>query len=510
MQTTPMTPIQLVRGRWIFTGDDTLLNGAIAIQNDTILELDDWETLRVKYPNANVHGSSQFAVLPGFINAHHHSTGVPNSLQGVDDDFLELWLFANIALRSQDPTLKTLLSAAALLQSGVTTVLDVASISDSPEASLADLQGRLRAYEQAGLRVALAPGASYSSFLVHYEDDAFLASLPDSLRQRVKALVPLQQSLAPQDYLSLISDLVVSYQSHPHIKVWFGPPGPQWVSNDLMIKIAETAASLNTGIQTHVMESFYENLMGPRFYGHSAVAHLNQLGVLSPRFSIAHGVWLTEADIEILAETGASVSHNPSSNLRLRAGIAPLNSLLQSGVTVGLGMDGNTLGDDEDMFAEVRLAARLHRPPQIQKPAPTFADVFRLATAGGAALLMQQQSLGKLAPGYKADLVLVKGDRITFPWIAPEADPLQVVLMRARAADVDTVFVNGKIVLQGGQPTGFDLQAIGQEIADQMNATSARQEYRALAADLYPYLKQWYANWAVPELTPYAAFNSRT
>ncbi|WP_242043464.1 amidohydrolase family protein [Leptolyngbya sp. FACHB-671] len=508
MKTSPMTAVQLVRGRWIFTGDETLSDGAIAFQNDTILELDSWEALRAKYPDANVHGSSQFAILPGFINAHHHSNGVPNSLQGVDDDFLEPWLFANTALRSQDPTLKTLFSAALLLQSGVTTVLDVASISGTPEASTNNLKGRLRAYEQAGLRVALAPGANYSSFLVHYEDDAFLASLPDSLRQQVNTLVPLQQTLSPEDYLSIISDLVINYQSHPHIDVWFGPPGPQWVSDDLMIKIAETARSLNTGIQTHVVESFYEKLMGPRFYDKSVIAHLHELGVLSPRFSIAHGVWLTESDIEILAETGASVSHNPSSNLRLRAGIAPLNSLLEAGVTVGLGMDGTTLGDDEDMFAEIRLAARLHRTPQINTPAPSFTDVFHMATTGGARLLMQQK-IGKLAPGYKADLVLVKCDRITYPWIAPEANPLHVVLMRAHAADVDTVFVNGKIVLQDGQPTGFDLQAVGQEIANQMDAAANQQKNRALVAELLPYLKQWYANWTMPKLNPYATFNSR-
>jgi len=173
-------------------------------------------------------------------------------------------------------------------------------------------------------------------------------------------------------------------------------------------------------------------------------------------------------------------------------------------------MDGTTIGDDEDMFAEMRLAARLHRTPQINTPTPTFADIFRMATLGGATLLRQQQKLGKLAPGYKADFVLVKCDRITSPWVAPEANPLHIVLMRARAADVDTVFVNGKIVLQDGQPTEFDLQAVGEEIANQMNAASTPQEYRALVTELYPYLKHWYASWTMPELKSYAAFNSRT
>lgn len=510
MNTPSMTPVQLIRGRWIFTGDETLTDGAIALQGDTILTVGNWHQLRAQYPDAMVHGSEQFAILPGLINAHHHSNGVPHSLQGIDDDFLELWLLANLGLRSQDPTLKTLLSIAALLKGGVTTVLDVVSIGGSVEDSVANLQGRLNAYDQSGMRVAMAPGASYSSFLVHGdgEDHAFVASLPDALRQRVEALIPLEQSLSAADYLDTISEFVKTYQSHPHIDVWFGPPGPQWVSDELMVQIADRAARLNTGVQTHALESFYEKLIGPRYYGQSVIAHLHQLGVLSPRFSIAHGVWLSDEDMALMAETGASVSHNPSSNLRLRAGMAPLSRLLETGVTVGLGMDGTTLNDDEDMFTEIRLAARLQRTPQLNHPAPSLTDVFRVATQGSAALLMQGQALGKIAPGYKADLVLVRSDRLTFPWVAPEADPLQVVLMRARSGDVDTVFVNGKIVLKEGQPTGFDLKAVGEAIANQLTVAPDRQEYRALVTDLLPHMNHWYAAWDVPPLAPYAAFNS--
>ena len=493
------------------TDGGPLIDGAVAIQGDTILEVGAWEGLRHRYADATVLGLPQYAVLPGLINAHHHSNGTPNSLLGVEDDFLELWLYANNALRSQDPTLKTLLSAAALLKSGVTTVLDVASIGGAAAASKNNLQSRLNAYEQAGLRVALAPGASFDSFLVHGagQDAAFLASLPEALRQQVQTLTPPQQGLSLEAYLEIVSDAVRQYQSHPHIEIWFGPPGPQWVGDELLLKIAALAERLNTGIQTHALESFYEKLIGPRFYGQSVIAHLHALGVLSPRFSIAHGVWLSEQDIEILAKTGASVSHNPSSNLRLRAGVAPLNQMLAAGVTVGLGMDGTTLNDDEDMFTEMRLAARLHRTPQIQGPAPTFEDIFQLATTGGAKLLRREHSLGKLAPGYRADLVLVKCDRITWPWVAPEANPLSVILMRARATDVDTVLVNGQVVLKSGQPTGFDLQAVGEDVAAQLAAAPDRSAYRSLAKAIPPYLAQWYANWRVPGLNPFAAFNSR-
>ncbi|MEB3232756.1 MAG: amidohydrolase family protein [Leptolyngbyaceae bacterium] len=501
--------VQLIRGRWLFTGTETIRDGAIAIQADTIQAVGQWTELRSQYPDAEILGSEQYGVMPGLINAHHHSNGVPNSLQGIEDDFLELWLFANLAGRSQDTTLKTLFSIAQLLRSGVTTVVDVASISGSMATCTDNLHQRLHAYQQAGMRVALTPGANYDSFLVHGEDEAFIASLPPALQQQVRELVPLTQALPPADYLDLITHLAQTYHDHPHIDVWFGPSGPQWVSDQLMVQIAAAAEKVDTHIQTHAVESFYEKLLGPRFYGTSVVAHLQDLGVLSPRFSIAHGVWLTEADIEILATTGAAVSHNPSSNLRLRAGVAPLNALLSAGVTVGLGMDGTTLGDDEDMFAEMRLATRLHRPPLLATPAPTYEDIFQMATIGGAKLMGQGDQMGQLAPGYRADVVLVKLDCLTWPWVAPEADPLHVMMMRAKAADVDTVLVNGQVVLQAGLPTGFDLATVGQELAAQLTAGGDRAPYRTLVTDLTPHLAQWYSQWNIPALTPYAMFNSK-
>ncbi|PSN13787.1 cytosine deaminase [filamentous cyanobacterium CCT1] len=504
-----MTDIRLIRGRWVLTGDSVLTDAAIAIQADTILSVGAWDTLRDQYPQAEVLGSERFAVMAGLINAHHHSNGVPNSLQGVEDDFLELWLLANLGLRSQDTQLKTLLSIAQLLQSGVTTVVDVSRISGDTAACFDDLTARLKAYEQAGMRVALNPGANYQSYLVHEEDQAFLETLPSGLRQQLTEMVPMTSALTPADYLALITDMVKRYQAHPHIDVWFGPPGPQWVGDELLVQIVEAAERLRTQVQTHALESLPEKLIGPRFYGKSLIAHLKELGVLSPRFSIAHGTWLTEADVEIMAATGAAVSHNPSSNLRLRAGIAPLNAMLAGGVTVGLGMDGNTLGDDEDMFAEMRLAARLHRTPQLGHPAPSYRDIFAMATTSGAKLMGQADRIGKLAPGYQADVVLVNCDRLTWPWVAPDVDPLHLVLMRAKAMDVDTVLVGGKVVLRSGLPTGFDLQAVGQAIAAELEAQPAPHQRRALVAELKPYLADWYGRWEMPPLTPYAVFNSR-
>jgi cytosine/adenosine deaminase-related metal-dependent hydrolase len=505
--------MRLVRGRYVFTGDRVIEHGAIVIeQGGTIRAVGSYDTLREDYPDAEkLLDNHDFWIIPGLINAHHHSNGVSNLLQGVDDDFLEPWLLKIIhTMRTQDPKLRTLLSSARLLQTGVTSVVDMAHVGGG---NIKDCMGSMKAcldaYETTGMRVAFCPGESFQSHLVHNEDEAFLDSLPLELREKTKGL--MAPGITPEEYITMVTELVQTYQGHEKIDVWFGPPGPQWVGDDVLVKIVQAAKEQKTQIQTHAVESFYEKLLGPRFHeGKSVLQHLNDLGCLSPQFSIAHGTWVSRADIKLLAQSGATISHNPSSNLRLRAGVAPLNAMLAGNVTLGLGMDGTTLGDDEDMFAEMRLAARLHRTPQLDTPAPSYERIFEMATTGGASLMGKADLIGKLEPGYQADLVMLKADRFTWPWMAPGAIPLHVLLLRAKAIDVDTVIVGGNIVLQRGLPTKFDMAAVGQALALELNAQQETKEVSALVAELKPHLTRWYSNWEHPSLESYAAFNSQT
>ena len=508
--------IRLVRGKYVFTGDTVLEDGAVAIENDTVCAVGAWETMQQTYRDAIVEGGDDFWVIPGLVNAHHHSNGVSNLLQGLDDDFLEPWLLGLVhTLRSQNPKLRTLLSIAYLLKTGVTSVVDVATVGGTVEDCCKDLEECLEAYQEAGIRVAVAAGVTFESNFVHCQDEEFIANLPKDLQQKVTSLLlPTQQELktmvTPDEYISMMRSLVTRYKNHSRIDVWFGPPGPQWVGDDVLVNIAGAAQELGTQIQTHAMESLTEKSVGPRFHGKSMATHLNDLGVLGPKFSIAHGTWVTQDDIGILSTTKACISHNPSSNLRLRAGVAPLNAMLEGEVTVGLGMDGNTIGDDEDMFAEMRLAAHLHRNPQWNSSAPTYKDIFDMATVGGAALMGKEKTIGKLAAGYKADLVMVKSERFTWPWVAPEADPLHLLMLRAKALDVDTVIIGGEVVLRNGVPTKFDMRAVGQELAAELDAQSQFKEKQELVSALRPHLIRWYEQWQQPTLEPFAAFNSKS
>ena len=321
--------------------------------------------------------------------------------------------------------------------------------------------------------------------------------------------MPAPDAMSEDDYLAIMDDIHGAYGDRPRIDVWYGPPGPQWVSDEFMQRMAERAGALDTGIQTHVNESYYEKLHGLRFYGKPTVCHLRDLGVLSPRFSIAHGVWLTEEEIAVLAETGAAVSHNPSSNLRLHAGIAPLNALLAAGVTTAMGMDGTSINDDEDMFAEMRLVMRLSRTPRLEAPAADPARVFRMATAGGAKLLRKETTLGRLAPGFAADVVIADSAPMTFPWVAPDIDARELALMKLGARDVETVLVGGEVMLSQGRPTRIDVEGAGRELAERLAAEPEPVAAARIIDALKPHLVAWYEGWETPAPTPYFSYNSR-
>lgn len=503
----------LVRGRWVVTSaqEPLLHDAALHLSGGLISEVGSWHDLRERHPDLPVLGGPQDAVLPGLINAHHHSNGVSSLQQGVEDDLLEPWLLTLLRLRPCDRRLATLLAAARQMRGGVTACVDVLSAGGTAEHYAHELDAALAAYDESGMRVALAAGFRSASFLVHgAQDDArFLAALPPAERALAQRLLPAADHIDEVDWLALMSERVKRWRSHDRVATWFGPPGPEWVSDGLLQTIAERAAVLGTGVQTHAVESLYEALHGPREWGCSTIEHLHRLGVLGPRFSIAHGTWLTEAEIERLAASDAAVSHNPSSNLRLRAGIAPLPALLAAGVTVGLGMDGTTLDDDEDIWAEMRLALRLNRSPHIANAVTAPADVFAMATSGGARLMGLEQHIGRLQPGYSADLLVLDTRRVCWPWTAPEADPLSLLVQRAKAGDVRSVLVRGEVVMRDGRPTRFDEQAVALELAGQLLDTAYPDDAAQRALALIPKLREWYAGYPSAAGEPWIRYNAR-
>ena len=505
-----MSTVKLVRGRWVVTAADrpVVHDAAVVVIGDNVSAVLPWTEARTQHPDAEVLGSEHTAVLPGLVNSHHHSHAITLIQQGLPEKPLEPYLLNFPWVRDAGRYLDALICGARLLSTGVTATVDLFTGGGTADVFAADVRSLVRGYGEAGLRVAVAAGFSSRSFLVYDEDDRFIAGLPAELQADARTLIP-DTLLDEEDFFGVMADIAGDLVNNDRLALWFAAPGPEWVSDAFLQRIAERAAAANTGIQTHAIESFHAKVAAHRLKGRAAILHLEQLGVLSPRFSLAHGVWLDEAEIGAIARTGATVSHNPGSNLRLFAGFAPVNALRAAGVTVGLGMDANTLDDDEDMFKEMRLAMRLHREPRFGAPSLSPSDILAMATTGGARVMRHEGRIGRLDPGYAADLALIDLRRLSWPWIAPDCDPKTLLVLRAGRQDVDTVLVAGEVVWRDRKPTRFDLAAATRELAGRAAAAPYPAERAAAAKRLTNHLEAWYRGFAPPPLEPYSTYNAR-
>ncbi len=505
-----MADVTLVRGRWVVTAAErpVIEDAAVVVTGAVVSAVLPWAEARARHPDAAVIGSEHTAVLPGFVNAHHHSHAVTLIQHGLPEKPLEPYLLNFPWVRDAGRYLDALICGARLLSTGVTATVDLFTGGGPADAFARDVRGLARGYGEAGLRVAVAAGFSSRSFLVYGEDDRFIAGLPSALQADARNLIP-DSVLDEEDYFGVMADVATELAGNDRLALWFAAPGPEWVTDAFLQRIAERAEALDTGIQTHAIESFHAKVASHRLNGRAAILQLEKLGVLSPRFSLAHGVWLDEAEIAALARTGATVAHNPGSNLRLFAGFAPVNALRAAGVTVALGMDANTLDDDEDMFKEMRLAMRLHREPVFGSPSLSSSDMLAMATTEGARLMMQEGRIGRLEAGHAADIAVVDLRRLSWPWVAPECDPKALLVLRAGRRDVDTVLVGGEVVWHDGRPTHFDLDAAIAELAEHAAAAAYPAERAAAAKRLTGHLEAWYRGFPVPPLEPYSTYNAR-
>jgi guanine deaminase len=220
-------------------------------------------------------------------------------------------------------------------------------------------------------------------------------------------------------------------------------------------------------------------VLGRRKYGKTLTAHLGDLGLLGPRFSGAHGVWLDRDDVRRLADAGASVAHNPLSNLRLGSGMAPVRMMLEGGLRVGIGTDSATSSDTQNMFEATRLAAYLSRVRTPDYRQWLGADeALALATAGSAGVLGLGDQIGRLARGFKADIVFLDLAHIGY---VPLNDVLVQLVNGESGAAVDSVMIGGRLVLERGRLTTVD-EARARAQAEAANARLRAANAESLAA----------------------------
>jgi cytosine/adenosine deaminase-related metal-dependent hydrolase len=253
----------------------------------------------------------------------------------------------------------------------------------------------------------------------------------------------------------------------------------------------------------HLVETAYQKEYARRRGGGegTALEYLDRFGMLGPRLTLGHGVWLNERDIERVAETGTCICHNCSSNFRLRSGVAALNRFEAAGVNTAIGLDEAGINDDRDMLQEMRLVLRAHRVPGMgDDEVPAMAQVLRMATLGGARTTPYGVTLGTIEPGKGADLSLVDWDSVSYPYLDEETPLLDAVIQRAKASAVRTVVCDGEVIYADGRFTRVDRDAALKALHDDLSRALSDDEVerRRLSKALLPHAKRFYEGYMDP------------
>jgi len=490
-----LSVIKALRARYLLAdaGADLILDGGVAWSGDKVLEVGPFSKIQSNWPDSQCISFSEHLVMPGLIDAHDHGRGIGTLQMGVLDASLEEWISGLFALRALDPYLAALYDGLKLLRSGVTTTTHQHNPCDWRNLKQ-ELIDTARGYRDAGIRACIGLPLMDQNVLSYIGTENFLKRLPANLVFDL-TVNTFGESMPPMhDVISVGHELTTEWQDNSWHWLSWGPVGPQWCSDKLLQTITNQAGT--APIHIHTVETRTQQHYGRKFYGKTPLVHLKDIGFLSDKVTCAHCVWLTDEDVSALVDSGAKVVHNPSSNLRLQSGIAPIMRLHDAKISIGIGLDGQAINDDQDMWLELRLARTLATSSDGSSRTLNIRDVFAMATKMGAEIT-RTPSRGKLESGAAADLIAIKLNRIVRPYLDSRTDILEAIFGRTKPCDIDAVLVNGEFSVIGSKPVMADLNDIEDKLIDFLrHEKSTTQKTREnLASRVRPYLRALYAEW---------------
>ena len=507
----------LVRGKYIVTdpgaeGGGLVEDGAVLICGQDVKEVGPFEDVRRKHKAAAVLGNGRQLVLPGLIDSHSHGRGLSPLQKGVANDYLENNLLDWAYMPALEPELIAALCAVRHIRSGATLIHNNAF--DSTGAGALDAAIRaIDTYLRVGIRLAYSPGVRNRDRFI-LDTAGFLATLPPQARAIAEPLARIDGRQMEEDYFALFTELYQKYHSRM-TKILISPSWAQACTEEFLLKAKAAASRLGKlPIHMHCLQTPLQKAFSLRQYGKTAIQYLNDLGILDDNLVLAHAIWVTEQDIELMADKKVSVTSHPSCNLCMRNGITPVYHMLQRGINVAVGMDDKTINDDEDMIMELRMMHKLHRVPsyQLETPALKTLDVLAMATRNAARVTGFAQDAGAIQPGMLADMILVDLERIlNSPWMTENTDILDAFICRGLGADVNSVIIGGQVVMQERHITTLDEEALHQEIrkAAGKGIPPQQRKHAEQLRYLKPYCQKWYNAWLPKTMPSFYQVNSR-
>ncbi len=410
---------------------DIIENGVVCITKGTIHRIEAWSDDKPLPEAKEIIDANGGIVMPGLVNTHTH---LPMTLfRGLADDLpLALWLDEFIFpceakyLTPETVRLGTLLACAEMILSGTTTCCDGYFFEDDVASAI---------YES-GIRGVLGQGVV----------DFPAPGVPDPSNNIKNAVgfVEKWQGVSP-----LITPSIFCHS-------------PYTCSEETLKKAKAASDSKALLFQIHAAETKSEYVRIQTEQHTTPVKYLDRIGILDENTLIVHGIWLDDGDIEIIAKRRSKVSHNPQSNMKLASGIAPVPSLLNAGVTVGLGTDGCASNNDLDLFLEMDTAAKLHKVNLLDPTAMDARTVLRMATIDGAKSIGLDKDIGSLEPGKQADVIIVDTEK---PHLVPMYNPVSHIIYAAQGSDVRDVMVAGRILVRNQNLMTINLKDILERVA---------------------------------------------
>lgn len=484
----------IVHARYTLRAGVPTEDSAVYIDGETIVDAGRLNDLVARYPAAERIGGDNFVLAPAFTNAHDHGRALGTLALGIRDNFLELWLSQLSQLPAIPPYLAALYSGLQLLRSGVTAVAHSHNpISWSNLA--AEIPEAIRGYADAGIRVAMHPPIVDQNQLAYAERERLLDLLPQEIR--TQAAEPEAALPRADEYFDMLDDIFASYHDSGRYRLHIqaSPAGGQWCSDDLIMRACDWARQRGTRVQMHLLETRYQRLYAYKTWGRSFIRHLEAIGALGPWLTLAHLVWVEDDDLALLAERGVGVAHNISSNLRLRSGIAPIARMVAAKVPVGIGLDGQTMDDDQDFLREMRLAWTISNQSGMAAADLGPATAWRMGADIAAKITFGVDApLGELEVGRLADLALLDFEAIKGKWAPADCLSLEMLsaflLRRAKREHVRHVMLGGEWVIRDGEHAAVDISQVEREIWDKLQFEAAGAS-SSIAASLRTFYRAW-------------------